>query len=587
MTRSTLRRPWLAAPGLALALAAVFVALEGPSGGRVLNATLAGVGVLLVWSVAVAVRSRYPDRPLGVLLFALATGFALQALVASPNALLFTLARAARPAVEVLLVWVMVAFPSGRLSGWRERALVAASALAILLLWLPAVMLSSSFPLQGPYVSCAPDCPRNMLAMVEQPALSLALHQTFRVAGALILIATAALLLGRLRAASPLMRRTLAPVLLASILRALTMAVFLATGVGALALIFTFWLVPLAIALGLLRGRLYTARALQRLVTGLRSRPDMRHLRDVMAQALDDPSLRVAYWSPDAERWVDTAHGEVSLAAAEAPGRAVRVVADAHGQPVAALMHDAALLEEPMLLEAVAGSVQSVLESHRIESALAGARTSSASAVAQERRRIERDLHDGAQQRLLALRMKLGVTARLLDHDPHRAAALLKELGADVDAAVVELRALAQGIVPPLLVERGLAAALEEAAQRAALPTRTQIEDIGRIDPATEQAVYFCCLEALQNAAKHGGPVATAALHLQRQGDMLHFSIDDQGKSAAGTAMASGGQGLANMRERIAAIGGQLSIQRRPDGGYRVEGSVSISGSGQSARRSA
>lgn len=578
MTLAPRVKPLLVAPGLALAAAAVVVALEGPSSGRLLNATLAGFGVLLVWSVGVAVRSRYPDRPLGALLFALATVYALQTLVASPSPVLFTLARAARPAVEVMLIWVMLAFPSGRLPGRREVALVAASALAVLLLWLPGVMLSSSIPMAGPFVQCAPDCPRNMLFVADRPGLSQPLLQVFRAAGALILIATAGLLLGRLRAATPLMRRTLAPVLLASVARALNIAIFLSTGGAVLAQIFTFWAVPLAIAAGLLRGRLYTARSLQRLVTGLRSRPGMRPLRDVMAQALDDPSLRVAYWMPDLQRWVDVDRHEVSLATAEGPGRAVKVVTDAHNRPVAALIHDAALLEEPMLLDAVAGSVQAVLESHRIESALAGAQTSTATAVEQERRRIERDLHDGAQQRLLALRMKLGVTARVLDHDPRRAAALLGELGADVDAAVVELRALAHGIVPPLLVERGLAAALRDVAQRAPMPTRTDLQEIGRIDPAIERAVYFCCLEALQNAAKHAGTGAQAVLSLHGDDDALVFSVADDGAGAvpgaSWSAPPSDGQGVANMRDRMVGVGGRLEIEPGGRGGLLVRGTV-------------
>jgi len=343
-----------------------------------------------------------------------------------------------------------------------------------------------------------------------------------------------------------------------------------------LALTFTFWAVPLAIALGLLRGRLYTARSLQRLVSGLRSRPGVQPLRDVMAQALENPARRVAYWMPDAQRWVDVDRGEVSLAAAEGPGRAVKVVTDGHDRPVAALIHDAALLEEPMLLDAVAGSVQSVLESHRIETALAGAHNSTTSAVEQQRRRSERDLHDGAHQRLLALRMKLGVTARVLDHDPWRAAALLGELATDVDAALVELRALAHGIVPPLLVERGLAAALDDAALRAALPTRTRLEDIGRVDPATERAIYFCCLEALQNAAKHAGHGARATLSQQRRGESLRFSVEDDGPGPPPTDAAPRGQGLADMHDRMVGVGGRLEIAAGAQGGLRVTGTVAL-----------
>lgn len=565
----------LAAPGLALVAAAVTVILEAPNADRVKTALAAAVGLLLVWSVAVALRLRYPERPLGPLLFLLAGAFAVQAFLSSPNPYLFTLARVARPAVEVLLIWVMLAFPSGRLKGRVDRMLVIAGALAVFLLWLPGMMLSQQVILGGPFLQCGPTCPRNVLFVADRPDLSNALHMAFRVVGGLILVATGIVLLQRLRRATPLLRRALAPVLFASVARTVAVAIFLATDGNSLALPLTFWAVPLAIAGGLLRGRLYTARALQTLVTGLRARPDIHALRDVMARALGDTRLSIAYWIPDSARWVDAEGQPVPPpAASESSGRAVTRLDDAEGKPVAALMHDTALLEEPMLLESVASSMQMALESHRMEAEIKAAGARSATAVEAERHRIERDLHDGAQQRLIALRMKLSVTSRLLEQDPRRAEALVQEMGADVEAAMVELRALAHGIAPPLLVERGLTAALNEAAQRAGLPTRTRISEIGRCAPEIETATYFCCLEALQNAAKHAGPGATAQLTLDRAGDVLRFSIEDDGVAQNGTRASVDGQGLANMRERIDAVGGQLEIQALAGRGFRVAGTV-------------
>ena len=565
----------LGAPGLVLAAAAVTVILEGPSADRVLNAALAGTGLVLVWGVAVAVRLRYPDRPLGPLLFLLAGTYGVQSLLSSPNPYLFTLARAARPAVEVILIWIMLAFPSGRLQGRRARFLGYASVLAYVLLWLPGLMLSPSIPLAGPFVICHPLCPRNVLFVADWPAVSSALNAAFRTIGVLILVATGALLFSRLRRATPLLRRAIAPVLLASIARTVAIAMFLVADSNWVAMSLTFWAVPLAIALGLLRGRLYTARALQTLVTGLRARPDVHALRDVMARALGDTGLAIAYWLPDDGRWVD-ADGQ-PLAAPEASatrGRAVTLLRDITGEPVAALIHDAALLEEPMLIDSVASSMQMVLESHRLEAENKASSAASASAVEAERHRIERDLHDGAQQRLIALRMKLSVTARLLEHDPRRAEALVQEMGADVEAAMVELRALAHGIAPPLLVERGLAVALTEAAQRAALPVRTQVADVGRCDPAIERAVYFCCLEALQNAAKHAGAGARAELRLEGDGELLRFAVTDDGAASGATGPTPDGQGLANMRQRLEAVGGQLDIKAMPQQGFRVSGTV-------------
>lgn len=565
----------LGLPGLALTAIVVTVVLEGHEADRLLNAVQAGLGLLVVWSVAVAVQLRYPDRPMGRLLFATAAIYGLLAFQASSNPILFTLARVSRAAVEVLLVWVMLSFPSGRLVGRLAPALVVTAALAVLLLWLPAAMLSSQLPIAGPLLLCRDDCPRNVLFVAEMPELSSALNAGLRVVGALVLAATAAVLFNRLRRASPLMRRALAPVLLASIARATVTAVFLVGSGSRLAFTATFFAVPLAIALGLLRGRLYTARALQRLVTGLRGRPDMAELRRVMADALGDASLKVAYWLKDRDTWVDAAGQPVAVPYPSSErGRAATLVCDTDGRPVAALVHDVALLEEPTLVESVASSVLVALESHRLEAELRASGARTVSAVEAERHRIERDLHDGAQQRLIALRMKLSVTARLLQQDPRRAASLVSEMGSDVEAAIGDLRAYAHGVVPPLLLERGLATALGEVAERAPIPVRTAIGDVGRFDPGIESAVYFCCLEALQNAAKHAGAGAIAVLTLQREGDTVRFGVEDNGIPGGGPVRASGGQGLTNMRERIAAVGGHLAIQVRPDGGFRVAGEV-------------
>lgn len=567
----------LGTPGLALTIGTTAMMLESPGADHLLEIALTAVGGLLVWAVAVAVRLRYPERPLSRLLLLLAGTYSLQALVVSSNPYFFTLGRVARPAIELLLVWVMLAFPSGHLQGRREQAIVAAGAMAILTLWLPAVMLSPDISIAGPLVPCPPTCPRNILFVADQPMLSQMFYIAFRNVSALLLVVTAALLFIRLRQATALMRRSLAPVLFASIARTLSITVFLVSDHAAPGLTVTFWAIPLAIALGLLRGRLYTAAVLQRLVTGLRTRPDMEKLRDVMAQALSDASLLIAYWLPDTKRWI-TAEGQgIDLTSSSLePGRAISVVQNASGEPVAALNHDIGLLDEPALIDSVASSVLAALESHRMEVELRASHIQVASAAEKERRRIERDLHDGAQQRLIALRMKLSVISRLFEHDTRRAKELINEMEVDVETAIVELRAFARGITPPLLVERGLAEALKEVAHRAAIPIRFEIEDVGHCDPAIEYAVYFCCLEALQNAAKHAGVGATARLALWCEGSMLLFYVRDDGSGLTDIARSAEAQGLSNMRERIEAVGGQIEITNRHEGGVCVFGKIAL-----------
>ncbi len=412
--------------------------------------------------------------------------------------------------------------------------------------------------------------------MADLPEWSARLLQAFRWVGIAILLATSAHLVSRLRQATPLMRRSLAPVALASIARALSIAFFLATGAGVLVITLTLWGVPLAIALGLLLGRIYTARTLHRIVTGLRRRPGMRELRDVMAEALDDTSLELGTWDAARSQWVDADQRELRLPAADAPGRVARVLQDAENRPIAVLVHDRALLEEPLLVDALASSMHGAIASLQTESALAGERAHSAAVAEEERRRIERDLHDGAQQRLLALRMKLGVTGRLLENDPRRAAALIAEMGPDIDAAISELRALAHGIAPPLLAERGLATALAEAASHAAIPVATALEDVGRAEPAAERAIYFCCVEALQNAAKHAGSDATAKLTLARDGAALTFSVEDNGRTEDGARRMAEGHGIQNMRARVIALGGSLDVSADDGSGVRVFGRIPI-----------
>ena len=577
----------LGIPGWLLAAAAAAVLLESPGPERVLTAALASIGLFLTWGVGVAVRLRYPERPLGSLLFLLAAGLATQVLVASSDPYLFTLGRASRPAAEVLLVWVMLAFPSGRLAGRRERALVLAAALTVLLLWLPSVMFATRVPLPGPFTQCHPDCPRNVLFIADRPELSRALFGAFRVVGIAVLVATGFVLFSRLQRATPLLRRGLAPVLVASIARTVALVFILALGQSGVAYPLTLWAVPLAIALGLVRGRLYTARTLQRLVHGLRGRPDVRALREVMAQALGDPTLSIAFWLKETSRWVDPDGTAVAVPyPSPRDGRVATLLLDAGGTPSSALVHDVALLEEPTLLEAVTSSMQVALESHRLDAEINASTLREVSAVVAERQRIERNLHDGAQQRVIALRMKVSVIERLLLDDPRRAGQLVAELDGDVDALLVDLRGLAKGLVPPSLVELGLPGALREVAHRAAIRTRVEIDEVGRCDPAVEQAVYFCCLEALQNAAKHAGPKATARLTLRRHANSLDFSVADDGPGMSTTQRAGAGQGLINMAERIESVGGQLEIDNPAGKGVRVAGTVPCTASLQEPSRS-
>jgi len=194
-------------------------------------------------------------------------------------------------------------------------------------------------------------------------------------------------------------------------------------------------------------------------------------------------------------------------------------------------------------------------------------------AAAAERRRIERDLHDGAQTLLVSVRLKLGLAADRaaeLDADLYR---LLLELGDEAQAALDGVRTIAHGAYPPLLATRGLASALAAEGDRAALPVRI-LGSAPRSTADQEAAVYYCCVEALQNAAKHAGPGARATIRLACSGGELAFEVLDDGAGFAPARRHPEGSGLVHMRERIEGEDGELAVQSSPGHGTSVRGHV-------------
>ena len=191
------------------------------------------------------------------------------------------------------------------------------------------------------------------------------------------------------------------------------------------------------------------------------------------------------------------------------------------------------------------------------------------------RRQIERDLHDGAQQKLVALCANVRLARELAKTDLDATVALLQQLDGDVRAVVEELRELAHGIYPPLLADRGLREALSAVAARGPVPARLDATAVDRYPPAVEATVYFCCLEALQNTAKHAGENASATVRLGETGGRLVFEVADDGRGFDSTR-GGGGAGLANMTDRLGAIGGTLRIESAPGRGARIAGTIPL-----------
>jgi signal transduction histidine kinase len=193
-----------------------------------------------------------------------------------------------------------------------------------------------------------------------------------------------------------------------------------------------------------------------------------------------------------------------------------------------------------------------------------------------ERRRIERDLHDGAQQYLVAIAVKANLAQQVAGEDLGRARTLLRELTSDAEAALDELRDLAHGIYPPLLENGGLGEALSAACRRGALPTELTATGIRRYPAEVEAAIYFCCLEALQNAAKYAGNDATARVAVWEEEGGLLFEVRDDG-AGFDAAQSRPGAGFTHMGDRLGAVGGRLTIESTPGNGARVRGAIPLS----------
>jgi signal transduction histidine kinase len=191
-----------------------------------------------------------------------------------------------------------------------------------------------------------------------------------------------------------------------------------------------------------------------------------------------------------------------------------------------------------------------------------------------ERRKVERDLHDGAQQHLVALAVNLRLLRDILDEDPRLATEMLDQLADEVKATIQELRDLAHGIYPPLLADSGLSEALKAAGRRSTLPVTVTAMSIGRYSLEIESAIYFCCLEALQNAAKHA-PGATVTIRIWEESGGLLFSVIDDGPGFE-ASVARQGHGYVNMADRLGAIGGTVRWDSQPGQGSRISGSVPL-----------
>jgi signal transduction histidine kinase len=403
--------------------------------------------------------------------------------------------------------------------------------------------------------------------VIRDDALVNALVQFQRIAGLAVIVVTVGLLAVRLVRASRPQRRAVIPVLLAAIVAFTAFAVSVAAdALGAHKEVFghvagyTFAVMPVAVLVAFLQRQLARG-AVAGLVVELGEPRAAEGLAAALSRALGDPSLSVGYWFPAEFRYVDGDGKPIELP--EPGGGRMSTVVERAGQRVAVLIHDPALQDNAELIESVCAAARLTLENERLQAELRArltelqaSRARLVEATEAERRRIERDLHDGTQQRLVSIAISLGLLESKLPAGSAQARPLVRETRESLMAALAELRELTQGIHPTLLTERGLPTALDELCRRAALPAHLRLDLDQRLPDQVESAAYFLVSEALTNAAKHSH-ASEVRVGARYTGERLTVEVADDG---IGGAAVGRGTGLRGLTDRVEALGGTLMV---------------------------
>jgi signal transduction histidine kinase len=333
-------------------------------------------------------------------------------------------------------------------------------------------------------------------------------------------------------------------------------------------------LVPFGMLLGIVRQRAARS-ALADAVAAAGERPRSLDLRSVLAGAFGDPKLRVLEWDDGRSAFIDETGSSVTEQQPPLPGRATTVVRIGD-RPLAMLEYDSALEQDPATVSAAVAVTRLVVNNerlfaesaHRLEEVEASrARIVEAGDI--ERRRIERDLHDGIQQRLVALAMFLS-RAQTRAGSPGGADESLRYGATEVLAIVQDVREFASGIHPAMLSEAGLEAAVRELADRSPIPVRLDLHLVGRGSPSTLATAFFVASEALANVTKHAA-ASTVWVHAEDGGERLEIAVSDDGRGGVTV-----GGGLAGLADRVTALGGTMAVADRPGGGTSVTASLPL-----------
>jgi len=540
--------------------------------------TWAAASVAVGWAFVVAGLVAWLRRPanhLGPLMLAVGIAYLARQLRYSEDALLFTVFFLLGDLCFALAGHAILSYPSGRVEGRWPRRLVIAGYATVVAFPLAVLFLHGT---EEQLISMTPVPRRSLLLVADRPHAVEVLQkaETLIFYGVLASLFIA-VIAWRLVSATPRARRILAPLVLAAIglaLRAVYECFRTFVDQQPLAYPYLFWwqivtfiALPLALLAGMLRARLARASVGELMLALDRAPATPQTLQDALARTLADPSLELYFWLPDRGDFVDAAGAAASLPSTDA-GRAVTML-EQDGEPLAAIAYDPSLLDEPELVDAAGAAARLALENARLHAQTRAqlrqvreSRHRIASAADDERRRIERNLHDGAQNRLLALALGLSAAQRRLgDEADPEVDRLLAASVEELQSTVEELRTLARGLHPTVLTEYGLAAALEALASRSPVPVQLNVF-AERLPAQVEATAYFVASEALSNVVKHAS-ATRASIAAAHEGGWLVIEIADDGRGGAHAGEGSGLQGIA---DRVEALGGRFQIASGSDG---------------------
>lgn len=569
---STRRRVVYTGGSLALAAGAVLAPAWSPFASppptHVLSHVLAGLSFLLVGIMA---WSRRPGNRTGILMTIAGLAWYVPDLRwwGWGPAWVIGNIYAYGPFVAVL-THLVVAFPGGRLRNRFERVVIVS-----VYAYVGIQNLILAMVWDGLGGDCSP-CPANPLRIAGAENLLAKLDVANVVVLTVLVMLVATAVIRHWMASVGRARRVLFPVLAAAVpvaILVISFSVVQVTGAPGWFFLAYFLLFPLAVAavpvgllVGLLRSRI--ARwGVGDLVLELARPMKPGELRAVLARALGDPSLQVAYPHPDSGSFVTSTGAPVEL-----PTNADRgvTILGAPDDPTAVLIHDSVLNEDPALVQAVGAaaglSIENERLSARVRAQLEEVRASRArivEATDAERRRVERNIHDGAQQRMVTLGLALRRAGDCLAGPNHAARTLLAQASEELDAALQDLRELARGIHPAILTDEGLSSAVDALAERSTVPVEIHDRIGSRLPPSVEAAAYFVVCEALANVAKYAGASMAEVRLTCHPGHLVIEVIDD----GVGGADLAGGSGLRGLKDRLAALDGSLEVLSRPSAG--------------------